>query len=710
MIFRIKLACLVVVFLNATLCAQGTEVALRDLNTHCPFTPPQSLGAWESRAADLKLQLQIALGLYPAIELDPVQPKIYGRVERDDYTIEKVTFESLPGFLVTGNLYRPKEIAPNTKVPAVLAPHGHWDNARFYDTSPAEVKKLLADGSERFENAARNHIQARCVQLARMGCIVFHWDMIGYCDNQQINSERAHRFAKQPRESEVNAAGWLLFSPPAEAHGQSILGLQTLAIHRAVDMLLALPEVDPQRIAISGASGGGTQSFLGAATDPRISLAFPAVMVSTGMQGGCTCENACLLRIGTGNVEMAALIAPRPLGLTAANDWTKNMPNDGFPELQKLYDLFGAKNKVALFPAVHFGHNFNHVSRVGLYGWINDHFDLGFEKPVLERDFDIALRDELTVWDEAHPQPEGGEDFERRLLKLWAEILDRQMTTQLQGDAAQVTQLAKTLSDGWRVCLGLTTTTLTTPRVKAAPSNVTIEFEHQSLSKWDLFQVAGPLTATTEKRSVSPSPSSDSETPHHAIMEAGQPSDAIRIEVKTSDATLHFAPDLAGQQSSEAKNEQVRLQAIVENPRLAAAFTYGYNLPLFAQRAQQLGLTLRWLARQNPQATITLHGSGDEAALAAAGTFVAQQLAHTAKEEPLRLQLSLAPADFSFVQVDSIRHPSFLPAAARYWDLPGLIACTQATVNLTGQPPEKSAAYRKLAPLAKQIGTVLKLE
>ncbi len=73
---------------------------------------------------------------------------------------------------------------------------------------------------------------------------------------------------------------------------------------------------------------------------------FPAVMVSTGMQGGCTCENACGLRVGTGNIEIAALTAPRPLGMTAADDWTRTMPVDGYPELQKLYSLFQKKDQV----------------------------------------------------------------------------------------------------------------------------------------------------------------------------------------------------------------------------------------------------------------------------------------------------------------------------------------------------------------------------
>ena len=236
----LSMAGLVLLTLLAAPLAAQPRADLRDLDSHCPFTPPESLDAWEARAAELKQQLRVSLGLWPATELDPVQPEIYGRVEREGYTIEKVVFESLPGLKVTGNLYRPATIPEGKRVPAVLAPHGHWQDARFYEASPAAVRQLLASGAERFENAARNHIQARCVQLARMGCVVFHWDMLGYCDSQQISFDRAHRFANQPRESEVTDAGWLLFSPRAESHLQSVLGIQILAATRAIDMLLTL--------------------------------------------------------------------------------------------------------------------------------------------------------------------------------------------------------------------------------------------------------------------------------------------------------------------------------------------------------------------------------------------------------------------------------------------------------------------------------------
>ncbi len=100
----------------------------------------------EQRSKDLKLQLLVSQGLWPMPELNPIKPNVYGKIDKDDYTIEKVTFESLPGFYVTGNLYRPKNLEAGKLVPGVLCPHGHWPNARFYEASPAEVKQLLATG------------------------------------------------------------------------------------------------------------------------------------------------------------------------------------------------------------------------------------------------------------------------------------------------------------------------------------------------------------------------------------------------------------------------------------------------------------------------------------------------------------------------------------------------------------------------------------
>ncbi len=632
---------------------------LRDLDAHCPFTPPKSMDEWKARSADVKQQLMVSLGLLPMPKLEPVQAKVYGRIALDGYTIEKAVFETLPGFYVTGNLYRPDPM-PAGKVPGVLCPHGHWNNARFYDCSPAEIAQLLATGAERFENAARNHIQARCVQLARMGCVVYHWDMIGYCDSTQISFERAHRFGKQPKESEVADDGWLLFSPLAESHAQSVPGLQVLAGIRGVDFLLSLPEVDSSRIAITGASGGGTQSFITAAVDPRIALAFPAVMVSTGMQGGCTCENVSLMRTGTGNVEMAGLIAPRPLGMTTANDWTKNMPTDGYPELQKLYSLFNAKDKVALYPAAHFPHNYNHVARVGMYGWINKHFKLGFKEPVLERDFTWKGKDDLHVWDNDHPQPEGGEAFERKLMKSFRDNIDKQYSSMLE--SGKVKELREILLSGFQVCLGLTTGAVAPASGGGDKNSLSIELSSESDGKWALRKLKESETAP------------------------------VVITVSDGKGSTRYAAVLLGMRmKDDGKFVEMTSQPLVPNPRLAAAYTYGYNRPLLANRARQLGATLAWLAKENPGWTYTLEGQGASSAIAAGGAIVAQQL------KVGQVKLKITPAGFRFAKVDSIRDPSFLPASARYLDLPGMVSCFAGPTEINGDDKADFVRLEKVA-------------
>ncbi len=198
--------------------------------------------------------------------------------------------------------------------------------------------------------------------LARMGVIAFAWDMVGYADSTAIE----HR------------AGFT--DADAELRLQSFLGLSMWNAVRAVDFLLTLPDVDPARIGINGASGGGTQSLLLAAIDDRIATAVPAVMVSGNMQGGCICENATLMRLGTNNIELTALAAPRPLAAVAANDWTTDFMTKGLPELKTIYALMGAPDAVA-GQKFEFPHNDNQVSREYAYAWFNRVFKLGLPEP-----------------------------------------------------------------------------------------------------------------------------------------------------------------------------------------------------------------------------------------------------------------------------------------------------------------------------------------
>ena len=278
--------------------------ALRTLDGEFPFTPPDTARGWEARARVVRRRIQVALGLWPMPDPTPLNAVIHGRVTRDGYTVDRVYFESLPGHFVTGSLYRPA--GRPGRLPAVLLPHGHWDGGRFNESTMEEVRQQIVAGAERFEVSGRYPLQAGAVQLARMGVVAFLFDLEGYADSVQIPIDVAHS-ARRGRPKQSPAAPGLFFSADAELHLESIMGLQTWNATRALDFLVSLPDVDPARVAVSGASGGGTQTFILGALDPRPKTLFPMVMVGTRMQGGCTCENADYLRIGTGNVEIAGL-------------------------------------------------------------------------------------------------------------------------------------------------------------------------------------------------------------------------------------------------------------------------------------------------------------------------------------------------------------------------------------------------------------------
>jgi dienelactone hydrolase len=331
------------------------------------FQPPASRTVWLRRRRELQEQILVAAGLWPMLPKSPLRPRVYGRLDRDGYTVEKVVLRTLPGFYLTGNLYRPNgsvaAAAPGRRAPGVLCPHGHWEHGRFEDL-----------------------VQARGAGLARLGCVAFFYDMVGFGDSKPFG----HTF-RDPRMDRL---------------GMSLAGLQLWNSLRALDFLRSLPGVDPERIGCTGASGGGTQTFLLAAVDERVHVPAPVCMVSTRFQGGCECENCPSLRIDTDNVEIAAAAAPRPQFLVGATgDWTKEIVEHGFPEIQQTYRLLGHPERVgvARFDA---GHNYNQQSREAVYGWFS-HWLLGHKKapPIHEAPFTPEPEATLSCYDAEHPRP-----------------------------------------------------------------------------------------------------------------------------------------------------------------------------------------------------------------------------------------------------------------------------------------------------------------
>ncbi|HEY7157919.1 MAG TPA: alpha/beta hydrolase family protein [Gemmataceae bacterium] len=393
---------------------------------------PATKEAWQARRRDVREQMLVAAGLWPMPVKTPLRPVIHGKIDRDAYTIEKVFFASYPGHYVSGNLYRPK--GKSGKLPGVLCPHGHWANGRFYEANDKTVSDQIKQGAEKTPEGARYPLQARCAQLARMGCVVFHYDMVGNADSTAI----AHR------------AGFT--DADAELHLQSFLGLQTWNSIRALDFLLSLPDVDARRIGVTGASGGGTQTFMLCALDDRPAVAFPAVMVSTAMQGGCVCENCSYLRIGTGNVEFAGLFAPKPLGMTGADDWTIDIERKGLPELKTLYRLHGAEDDVIAKCLPQFKHNYNQVSREVMYNWFNKHLKLGLSEPVVEKPFEPVPPKELSVYDETHPRPADSVGAER-LRQYLSEQSDKQIEALRPQDAAGLAEYRRVFGTALRVMM-----------------------------------------------------------------------------------------------------------------------------------------------------------------------------------------------------------------------------------------------------------------
>lgn len=397
-------------------------------NPHVFVPTFQNKESWEKRAGELRERILVANGLMPLPQRTDLKPVIHGRIDRDDYTIEKVFFQSMPGHYVTGNLYRPK--GREGKLPVVLCPHGHWADGRFYERKEVEAKREMALGAEKTLEGATYPLQARCAMLARLGCVVFHYDMVGYADS----------FAIPHRQGFTD--------PQAELRLQTFMGLQTWNSIRALDFVTSLPEVDASRIAVTGASGGGTQTMILCAVDPRPAVSFPAVMVSGNMQGGCICENSSHLRVETNNIEFAAIFAPKPQGLTGAVDWTRDIEMRGQPELKTIYGLYGAQDKVkASYRS--FEHNYNQVSRELMYNWLNQHLKLGHKGTITEKPFVPAKPAELSVWTSDYPKPPDALDA-NSLRKRMTEASDGQMAS-LAGDPAE---FRKVVGSALRVMVG----------------------------------------------------------------------------------------------------------------------------------------------------------------------------------------------------------------------------------------------------------------
>jgi hypothetical protein len=371
--------------------------------------------AWQARKAEIRRQILVAAGLWPEFERPPLKAEVFGKVDGAEYSIERVSIETLPGFYLTGSLYRP--LGKQGPFPAVAAPHGHWKEGR---TTQAKDGNFPTMG----------------ITLARLGIVSFHYDMIGYADFKQL----PHKF---------DDAAW----------GQGLFGIQTWNSLRAIDFLVGLPDVDPKRIGCTGASGGGTQTFILTAIDDRIACAAPVNMVSAEFQGGCSCENAPFLRLGLNNVEITAMTAPRPLlMISCTGDWTKhNLTLEG-PVVQKTFETLGVGDK---FRVVQFNapHNYNQDSREAMYAWMVRWLQNGADQPKIAEPTAPAVNvHDLKIWTDDHKLPANAVNADT-LKTLLREKIAAQLASLQPKDAASLKKYRDLTEPAWRVMVPVKTPT-----------------------------------------------------------------------------------------------------------------------------------------------------------------------------------------------------------------------------------------------------------
>ncbi|MHC4157459.1 MAG: glucuronyl esterase domain-containing protein [Planctomycetota bacterium] len=323
-------------------------------------TSYSNLTQWEVRAENTRRSILRGAELSPMPKKCPLNPIIHSK-------------RKYAGYFVTGSLYRPRQ--GKGPFPAVLCPHGHAGKPESYGRFRADQQK-------------------RCATLAKMGAVVFSYDMVGWGDWKN--------------------AGWQHRRP-------KVLKLQLWNSIRAVDFLLSQHDIDPKCIGITGCSGGGTQSFMLTAVDDRIAVSVPTVMVSAHFFGGCNCESGMPIHKSdsheTNNTEIAALAAPRPqLLISCGADWTKNTPKIEYPYIKNVYRLYGAEADVENLHFADEGHDYGLSKRIGAYKFLARHLRLSLDKvtkpdgSIDEDSVVIEEQEDLLVFGPEHPRPKHAVD------------------------------------------------------------------------------------------------------------------------------------------------------------------------------------------------------------------------------------------------------------------------------------------------------------
>jgi len=291
--------------------------------------------SWQLRKDSLRKCFWSALRLTHIPARPSSQPIITPIRKFKDYTVQNIAIETMPGVYVCGSLYRP--LTYKGKIPVVLNPDGHFAKGRY-----------------------REDCQYRCAALAKMGAMAFSYDLFGWEGESTLQID------------------------PKDHRRSLVQSIQVLNTERILDYLLSLKDADPARVAITGASGGGSQTMLMTALDDRIKLSVPVAMMSSYHSGGCPCESGMGVHLcggGTNNAEIGSMAAPRPmLVVSDGGDWTQHVPENEFPFVQRIYGFYGKKDLVENAHLPKEGHDYGFSKRKGMYAFIAKQFGLDANK------------------------------------------------------------------------------------------------------------------------------------------------------------------------------------------------------------------------------------------------------------------------------------------------------------------------------------------
>jgi hypothetical protein len=301
-------------------CVEAQQEAWLERLAQPQFYAAQTAQDWQEHAAHVRRHVLDCLGLLPLPERVDLDLQTVAVREHDQYVMQRIYWQSFPGYYASGWLYMPREITE--PLPGVLCPHGHW------------------------ENGARHPVvQSRCIALAKLGYVALAVDSV-------------HTFH------------W--------AAGMVPLTVMTWNNIRGIDLLCSIPQVDASRLGCTGCSGGAQQTFYLMALEDRLTSVVPVAMVSQWRRilfttwTHCHCNHIPSIFDGTTDTpELAACFTPRPAKiLSVTEDWTAWLPKEGFPQIKRVYELFDAGENVRNYHRDWF-HDYNQPMRESMYAWFN---------------------------------------------------------------------------------------------------------------------------------------------------------------------------------------------------------------------------------------------------------------------------------------------------------------------------------------------------